>query len=182
MESSFPKLCKLRATFLKLHWAHTVGVLPDSFFSFCWKKHNTVNVHCAGEILNFWVVQLLCSRWCKHRAVIQWTENSLKSDCWLFINTQREETLGCARMASVSHSPLTPFSRGGGFLSSRLLSFQMVHFVGMPLMCSDTEFYAWSLLKHQKHSWFPFLTLFNLRACCFFGTTRHLHSANWSDC
>lgn len=126
-------------------------------------------MHCAGEILNFWVVQLLCSRWCKHRAVIQWMENSLKkNDCWLFINTKWEETLGCARMAFVSHSPLTHFSRGEVFCHLDLLSFQMVHFVGMPLMCSDTEFYAWSLLKHQKHNWFPIFTLFYLRACCCF--------------
>lgn len=57
----------------------------------------------------------------------------------------------------------TPF-RGEVFCHLDLLSFQMVHFVGMPLMCSDTEFYAWSLLKHQKHNWFPIFTLLYLRA------------------
>lgn len=60
-ESSFSKLCKLRATSLKLHCAHAVEVLPAVFFfsslpllvSFRWEqKHNTVDVSCAGETLN----------------------------------------------------------------------------------------------------------------------------------
>lgn len=65
-----------------------------------------------------------------------------------YLLTQNEKKhLAALLLLFVSHSSLTHtlHSTGEVFSHLDLLSFQMVHFVGMPVMCSDTEFYAWSL-------------------------------------
>lgn len=173
-EFPFSKLLKLRATFIKLHWANSGTCLFLFFFFFrgglltvCRRKHNIVNVHCAGEMLHFGLCNFFTHT---DASIVQlssgWklAKKKNKTTTADYLLTQNEKKhfavlLWLLCFLYVPHS----FPRGNFCRRLDLLCFPNGALCGNAsyVQWRATEFYAWSLLKHrikkkQHVTGFPF--------------------------
>lgn len=107
----------------------------------CVKEHEPVNVYHTGEMLSFWLCNdyhPVLSHWCKWCTIIQW----LKAR---YLQKKKKKLLliiYCLKIEKKHFVVLLWLLRVfylflNGNCYRVLLCFQMVHFVGMPVMCSD---------------------------------------------
>lgn len=105
-------------------------------------EHSTVNVYHTGVMLNFGFATTVPSTLTVVQAVYDYSvdESSVltvtPADYLLFNNETKHFVVFL--MASTCFLLVSEWKFASVFLNRDLLCFQMAHFVGMPLMCSDT--------------------------------------------
>lgn len=170
-EFPFSKLLKLRATFIKLHWANS-GTCLFLFFFFreelltvCRRKHNTVNVHCAGEMLHFGLCNFFTHT---DASIVQLSSGwklAKKKQLLLIIywhKMRRNTLLCCYGFCFLSLCPLL-VSKGKFLPSSRFALFSKWCSLWECLLCAVTHHRILCMesvkasKKKKTRNWFPVL-------------------------